>query len=203
MRSTRFGMLLGVLAAGASLALPVAAGAQAPAQDSAVGQVLVVEFIPFPFPQFDATFDAHSGPSGENPTGSVRVGTRAFIADGPVTCLTVTGNRATIGFADTDVQFDGEQSGFLFVEDNGTAPQADRAELRVLGTPAPTVCPVNTTVYDPNRVVFEGDLTVIDAPPRPTTKDQCKGDGWRNFGETFKNQGQCVAFVQRAPKPKP
>ena len=198
MRSTRFGLLLGVLAAGASLALPVAAGAQAPAQDSAVGQVLVVEFIPFPFPQFDATFDAHSGPSGENPTGSVRVGTRAFIADGPVTCLTVTGNRATIGFADTDVQFDGEQSGFLFVEDNGTLPGVDRAALRVLGTPAPTVCPVNTIVYDPDLVVG-GDLTVVDAQPGPTSKDQCKRGGWAQFG--FRNQGQCVAFVERGPKP--
>src|SRR4029453_10924822 len=161
-------LLVGVVAAfaGACVTLPGAAGAQAPAQDSAVGQVFVVEFIPFPFPQFDATFDARSGPSGENPTGSVRVVTRAFIADGPVTCLTVTGNRATIGFADTDVQFDGEQSGFLFVEDNGTLPGVDRAELRV--TAAPTVCPVNTTVYDPNRVVSEGGLTVVDAQPPPT-----------------------------------
>jgi hypothetical protein len=24
-------------------------------------------------------------------------------------------------------------------------------------------------------------------------KDQCKGDGWKQFG--FKNQGQCIAFV--------
>jgi hypothetical protein len=29
--------------------------------------------------------------------------------------------------------------------------------------------------------------------PFPTSKDQCKKDGWRAFG--FKNQGQCIKFV--------
>jgi hypothetical protein len=27
----------------------------------------------------------------------------------------------------------------------------------------------------------------------PTSKDQCKKDGWKNFG--YKNQGQCIQFV--------
>jgi hypothetical protein len=30
----------------------------------------------------------------------------------------------------------------------------------------------------------------------PTSKEQCKEDGWKNFGTTFKNQGQCVSFVE-------
>lgn len=31
----------------------------------------------------------------------------------------------------------------------------------------------------------------------PTTKDECKKDGWMNFNNpTFKNQGDCVSFVQ-------
>jgi hypothetical protein len=42
---------------------------------------------------------------------------------------------------------------------------------------------------------------VVDAQPLPTSKDQCKNGGWRGFGDTFKNQGQCVAFVERGPKP--
>jgi len=25
--------------------------------------------------------------------------------------------------------------------------------------------------------------------------------GWKTYGDTFKNQGECVAFVQRGPKP--
>jgi hypothetical protein len=30
----------------------------------------------------------------------------------------------------------------------------------------------------------------------PTSTDQCKNGGWRNFPQ-FKNQGQCVTFVKR------
>lgn len=31
---------------------------------------------------------------------------------------------------------------------------------------------------------------------QPKTKDDCKGDGWQNFcGPSFKNQGQCVSWV--------
>ena len=29
----------------------------------------------------------------------------------------------------------------------------------------------------------------------PTSKDQCKNNGWKDFPQ-FKNQGQCVSFVQ-------
>ena len=32
--------------------------------------------------------------------------------------------------------------------------------------------------------------------PAPTSKDQCKKNGWKNFPQ-FKNQGQCVSFVER------
>ncbi len=34
-------------------------------------------------------------------------------------------------------------------------------------------------------------------PRTPTSKQQCRRGGWRNFPQ-FKNQGQCVAFVQHA-----
>ncbi len=37
-----------------------------------------------------------------------------------------------------------------------------------------------------------------EPPPQPTAKEQCKGGGYEEFG--FRNQGQCVAFVQRGPK---
>jgi hypothetical protein len=37
-------------------------------------------------------------------------------------------------------------------------------------------------------------------PEEPTAKEQCKKGGYEEFG--FKNQGQCVAFVQRGPKNK-
>jgi hypothetical protein len=49
--------------------------------------------------------------------------------------------------------------------------------------------------------VSSGDVTVRDAPAVPATKHQCKNGGWKTYGTAFKNQGQCVAFVQRGPKP--
>jgi hypothetical protein len=54
----------------------------------------------------------------------------------------------------------------------------------------------------PPLVPLHGYVVVFDAPPpAPMSKDQCKNGGWRDFGETFRNQGQCVAFVERGPKP--
>ena len=52
-------------------------------------------------------------------------------------------------------------------------------------------CRVTACVLFANeRVVAEHHLTFAVAP---TSKDQCKNGGWRNFG--FRNQGQCVSFV--------
>jgi hypothetical protein len=36
----------------------------------------------------------------------------------------------------------------------------------------------------------------------PTSKDQCKKDGWQTFG-VFKNQGDCVSWVATAGKNPP
>jgi hypothetical protein len=33
----------------------------------------------------------------------------------------------------------------------------------------------------------------------PTSKDQCKDNGWQNFPQ-FKNQGECVSFVEHQGK---
>ena len=56
-------------------------------------------------------------------------------------------------------------------------------------------------VDDPLNGFDESFLSALDTPVpvAPTTKDQCKHGGWKQFG--FKNQGRCVAFVQRGPKP--
>jgi hypothetical protein len=39
------------------------------------------------------------------------------------------------------------------------------------------------------------DVAVTSRQAFPTTKEQCKNDGWRSFGTSFKNQGDCVSFV--------
>ena len=41
-------------------------------------------------------------------------------------------------------------------------------------------------------------IAVSPAAHVPASKDQCKHGGWRNFPQ-FKNQGQCIAFVNRGP----
>jgi hypothetical protein len=46
-----------------------------------------------------------------------------------------------------------------------------------------------------------GDIVVQDAQPFATSQARCTNGGWRDFGDTFGNQGQCVALVQRGPKP--
>jgi hypothetical protein len=142
------------------------------------------------------TFDAHSGPSGEDARGTTESRFGTLQLHGSVICLAVTANRATIGVAispnPTDVQ-----AAFFFVEDHGGAGQ-DQMAFEVLQQ-LPTVCPTSPPLTPP--FITEGDLTVHDAPPQPTAKDQCKEGGWRNLGVSFQNQGHCVAFVQRGPKP--
>lgn len=48
--------------------------------------------------------------------------------------------------------------------------------------------------------VFTMTGTLTTRPPVPTDKDQCKHDGWQDLGdgrgEPFRNQGQCVSFVE-------
>lgn len=39
--------------------------------------------------------------------------------------------------------------------------------------------------------------------PMPTDKDQCKKNGWKNYGTTFRNQGDCVSFVATKGKNQP
>ena len=72
-------------------------------------------------------------------------------------------------------------------------------------TVPPVECPDPDVLEDPGSpfadIPFEqGDVTVTDAPAVPTSEDQCNNGGWRNFGATFKNQGQCVSFVATGGK---
>jgi hypothetical protein len=45
-------------------------------------------------------------------------------------------------------------------------------------------------------------IAVTPLPHVPTSKDQCKDGGWRNFPQ-FKNQGDCVSFVATHGKSPP
>jgi hypothetical protein len=175
---------------GAILLVPAgAASAQAPIGDSITGSGTTGNF----FGRFQ--IDVRSGPSGQNPTGqaSFRDGVIGPI-DGPATCLAVSGN---VGI----VNLQTPQFGVVTFEivDNAGSGQPDTITGRATGPAdgrSPTDCsPLPTGL---SETVVEGDVSVVDAPPLPTSKDQCKHGGWRTFG-IFKNQGACVSFVAKGP----
>jgi hypothetical protein len=200
MRLTTLRLAAGGLAVAGLLALPGVAAGQAPTEDSVVADgfdpgVLFLDI------------DVRSGPSGENPTGRV-----AFHIGGGLgptytaepTCLGVTGNTAVIGFLGT-LSFGGSVdpvAGLIRVTDaGGPGSSQDIFEgPRAVDTSPPvtplTDCSNFPTAGGDRFSVFAdptGDIVVRDAQPLPTSKDQCKNGGWRDFG-VFKNQGDCVSF---------
>jgi hypothetical protein len=55
------------------------------------------------------------------------------------------------------------------------------------------------TQYGGQTQFFPGLESVVrPRPTTPTTKGQCKNGGWHNFPQ-FKNQGQCIEFVNHGP----
>lgn len=184
------GVLLGTF-------VPAAYG-QVTSGDSVVGQGRTGPAGSFSYIGFD--IEARSGPSGEGPSGHVALefalaGFPPGVLEGPVSCLSVSGNDAVVGF---DLGPLSTISGILVeVEDNGP-PGSDPPDTL---NPSPVDDPSSCTppgLPSPPFEVVEGDVTVTDAPPAPTRKNDCEKGGYERFG--FKNQGQCVAFVQRGPK---
>jgi hypothetical protein len=127
--------------------------------------------------------NAQSGPNGENPTGQVTgCGT---VLSGPVTCLNVQDNNVALLTAQATSVF----GPVVFkVVDNDPSGTDHIYAMTGIGTD----CAVDPGNFD---LGFTGSLEVFDAPPLPTSKDQCKNGGWRNYPQ-FKNQGDCVSFVE-------
>jgi hypothetical protein len=165
---------------------PASAGAD---EDFVTGSVMLNDC---PLGCFIATVDAHSGPLGQNATGTAQYGLRQNQVGGPVTCLTVSGNRAVVG--GESVLFLGP--GYLFVvEDNAATGAPDRFAFATGSLPAPpTSCPAPDDLDVSFVPAISGDLVVHDASGLPTSKEQCKRGGWQSFG-VFTNQGDCVSFV--------
>jgi hypothetical protein len=150
--------------------------------------------------------NAQSGTSGQNPGGTVFFDATSplgpFPLSGPVTCLSVTGPDQGAGAsgAPTTVVLN-FQSGSIVITvelvDNG-GNGADVIGGIGLGAPlrAPTDCsPLDGSPGAFTTSLTNGRATVFDAPVLPTSKDQCKDGGWRNYPR-FKNQGDCVSFVE-------
>ena len=193
MRSTgRLRPLLGLVSMALVLAPAAAAAAKSP---------------PPPEPQLDTAtatgkvdgllsnldVDVQSGPSGENPGGSVSFTTFfefrgekiPIDVAGPATCLDVTGNTAAITFLWGGTFYLGPS--IVWLVDNGGSG-LDEFGAQASGAPA-----------DCSQAIFSasplnGRAVVFDAQPLPTTAADCRNGGWQQFG--FKNQGQCVASVK-------
>jgi hypothetical protein len=55
-----------------------------------------------------------------------------------------------------------------------------------------------TLAYGPGSINWTGTLTsAVVVSQGPKTKDECKKNGWKTFG--FRNQGQCVSYVNHLP----
>jgi hypothetical protein len=142
--------------------------------------------------------NATSGPSGENPTGQVRFDVPALPVSvgGPVTCLAVSGNTAIINVQDQinplpDV---------VTVEVVDDEP--DTFDANTVFGRAPTDCSPLPSPSPGGGPLSSGNITVTDAPPLPTSQEQCKDGGWHTYG-VFENQGDCVSFVATGGKNPP
>jgi hypothetical protein len=115
--------------------------------------------------------------------------------NGPVTCLAVSGNTAIIGADILNAPI--PQHGVLVrVRDIATPNAGQDTFENLTGLAVPTSCPSSLPSVSFSGVANPGEVIVHDAQPVPTAKDQCKNGGWKAFG--FRNQGSCVAFVNRS-----
>ena len=49
------------------------------------------------------------------------------------------------------------------------------------------------------KVTVDNDATTTPPEEGPANKDECKNGGWMQFEDpTFRNQGQCISYVNRA-----
>ena len=109
--------------------------------------------------------------------------------------ITARGNIPDSPFARVD-------PGMPTVSDNcgGATVVGARGDGQPLDAPYPfgtTIITWTATDAGGNPSSCQQTITVV--PNAPTTKDQCKNNGWRSFtNPTFRNEGDCVSFVARA-----
>ena len=120
------------------------------------------------------TFDinAVSGPSGENATGHANFQLAIGSVQGTVTCLSVSGNEATIGATLPPGNPFNSPGMIVHVRDNGVLPTGvDQFRLELLAF-VPPACPAVDMVSPAG--VTSGDIAVTDAD-NPTTPPPWSG----------------------------
>jgi hypothetical protein len=87
-------------------------------------------------------------------------------------------------------------------DSEAAAEQSPRIVKTVLFRTGGTAAPATNG----NGLLFDNLSLTSGAIPAnvPTTKDQCKKDGWKTFTDpSFKNQGDCVSYVATKGKNQP
>jgi hypothetical protein len=191
---TRIVLTFASLVLAAAVAAPVAP-AQQPFGDSVTGSG-TARFISGGLTGSTTGFgiDIQAGPSGQNPTGTL---TLVLTFTDP-TCLVVRsggGGAAPSAAINLLNPFSGRRVVFRIAGGEG-GPQL----IGVSFAASASDC-----TFGPSTDVAEvvsGKITIVDSPSVPTTKEQCKNGGWRNF-PGFKSQGDCVSFVATKGKNPP
>ncbi len=158
---------------------------------TATGDNLIVD----DFSSTEIEVDAFSGPSGEDPGGSV-----SFIAgqilpiSGPVSCLDVTANTAVMTVQGPFPSAPGFLGFSVRLVDNGGSGLDSFEYWPVLPeTPEPADCRAPSADWFGG--VLLGRAVVTDAPALPTSKWQCRHGGFIRYG--FASKRQCFRFVRR------
>jgi hypothetical protein len=203
MRGRRVFAVVGMAAAAAALGAAPAgpgAGAQVPTGDSVTGTGTVVfEFVGLPgsiTTPFE--FDVQSGPSGEDPTGQVSFSGLSISA--PITCLEVRTLPTNPPVSQATMNIVTSQFGLVTLQVSDGNPEGlpDTISSLTSSPRSPTDCsPLPFGGENVRGTVVSGDVHIVDAPALPTSTEQCRDGGYVQYG--FKNQGECIAFVVRAP----
>jgi hypothetical protein len=107
-------------------------------------------------------------------------------------------------------------TGLYFLGCNNVTPVGntytfDAASIAAAGLPFPTGTIESISVLidiqgtaDLSNITVNGQLQVpAPTTSTPSSKDDCKNGGWKNFTPAFKNQGDCVSFVATQGKNGP
>jgi hypothetical protein len=149
------------------------------------------------------------------PSGSITIsaptGTVFHDEGGLVDYLLVGRQRYDIQSTDVVLSDDGSTVTILLSDQDLDIKAGDRVEVHwydVTNPPEPGQYTLSVSTSSDTTPATSAPYTIVPArvggpppvPEGPTSKEQCKKGGYEEFD--FKNQGQCVAFVERGPKNK-
>ncbi len=129
-------------------------------------------------------------------------GNAGAVSNGDALYVSVDGEKTTFDF---ELVADADGDGVADGDDNCPSV-ANSDQTNTDGDGEGDACDAD----DDNDGVADGDDACQTTPgeaqngcPLPTDKQQCMKDGWRNYGTTFRNQGDCVSFVASGGKNEP